>query len=92
MNIQESEITKLLFGIGVLIYFFLSKKKLKEMPHSALLFYAYIIVFIGWILTVLEGFFYEDLLNQIEHAAYTMSSVLLCIWCYLVFLKRDENK
>jgi len=89
--IQESEVIKLLFGIGVLIYFFITKKKLFELPHHNLLFFAYIIVFSGWILTVMEGFFCEQLLNIIEHTCYTISTVILSLWCYLVFIKGDTK-
>lgn len=89
--IQESEVIKLLFGIGVLIYFFITKKKLVELPHHHLLFFAYVFVFIGWVLTVLEGIFYRQILNMIEHAFYAGSSVILCWWCYRVF-KKDDRK
>ncbi len=89
--IQESEIIKLLFGLGVLIYFFITKKKIIELPHHNLLFFAYIIVFSGWVLTVMEGFFYEQFINLIEHSCYTASTVLLTLWCYLVFIKGDTK-
>jgi hypothetical protein len=89
--IQESEVIKLLFGVGVLIYFFITKKKILELPHHNLLFFAYIIVFLGWVITVLEGLFYEQLLNLIEHSCYTASSLILCLWCYLVFIKDDAK-
>jgi len=89
--IQESEIIKLLFGLGVLIYLYINKKKIIELPHYNLLFLAYIIVLTGWILTVLEGIFYEQLLNLIEHTCNAVSSVILCLWCYQVFIKDDRK-
>jgi hypothetical protein len=39
----------------------------------------------SWILTVLEGFFWENFLNYIDHACYAVGSVLVAVWCWKVF-------
>jgi len=88
--IQESEIIKLIFGMGVLIYFFLNRKRLLELPYAKLFLTAYLVVLLGWILTVVEGFVYGDIINFFEHLCYTVNSILLCLWCYLAFIKRDD--
>lgn len=88
--IQESEIIKLIFGLGVLIYFFLNRKRLIELPYTKLFLTAYLVVLMGWVLTVVEGFVYADIINFLEHLCYTINSILLCTWCFFTLIKRDD--
>ncbi|MCU4176246.1 hypothetical protein [Carboxylicivirga sp. N1Y90] len=88
--IQEVEIIRLLISLGVLIFLFLRRDQLRVIPFSRLLMTGYLLLVIGWVLTILEGFILPDLLNVIEHICYASSSILLAIWSIMVFkLKRD---
>lgn len=88
--IQEVEIIRLLISLGVLIFLFLRRDQLRVIPFSRLLMTGYLLLVIGWVLTILEGFILPDFLNVIEHICYASSSILLAIWCIMIFkLKRD---
>ena len=88
--IYENEIVMLLLGFGVLVFILANRAKLKWVQSSNILILGYCILFVAWILTVLEGFFLGDLLNILEHICYAASSILVAIWSWRVFGKRKE--
>ncbi|MCK4824454.1 hypothetical protein KA005_52370 [bacterium] len=90
--IQENEIIMLLLGIGVLIFVLGNRQRLQRVPASKILISGFCTALIGWIFTVLEGFFWKDFLNFIEHICYAGSSVLVAFWCFKVFGSRKESR
>jgi len=91
--IQQNEIIMLLLGIGVLIFVLENRQKLKLVPASQILISGFCIILAGWILTVLEDFFWKDFFNFLEHLCYAASSLLMAAWCWKVFgaRKKDAN-
>ncbi len=90
-EIFENEIVMLSLGVGVLIFILGSRARLKHLAASKILIMAFYVLLAGWVLTVLEGFFYEWLLNFFEHLCYAVSSVFVAVWCWKVFGKRRET-
>ena len=90
--VQENEIVMLLLGIGVLIFILGNRFQLRRLPSSSILITGFCILLVGWTLTVLEGFFWTELLNFIEHFCYAASSVLLATWSWKVFGRSKEEK
>jgi MFS superfamily sulfate permease-like transporter len=84
-EIFENEIVMLLIGVGVLIFILGSRSRLKRLPASNILIVGFYILLAGWVLTVLEGFFWEGVLNYLEHLCNAVSSVLVAVWCWKVF-------
>jgi len=84
-EIFENEVVMLLIGVGVLIFILTSRPQLKRLPASNVLIVGFYVLLVGWVLTVLEGFFWEQLLDHLEHMCYAVSSVLVAIWCWKVF-------
>jgi hypothetical protein len=82
--IQENEVIGLLLGIGVLIFILANRSRLASLPSARLLLASYYILLAGWALTVLEGFFWGQTLNLLEHVAYAVSAILMAIWCWRV--------
>ena len=87
---HENEIVMLLLGVGVLILLLANRIRLKRVPASKILIAGFYILLAGWAMTVLEGFFWEDLLNYLEHICYAASSLLVVIWCWKVFRSKNE--
>lgn len=85
--IQENELITLLVGIGVAIFILTNFRRLFRIPSFPVLFAAFTFTLMGWVLTNLEGFLLGDLLNLIEHACYTASSILIAVWCRRFFLE-----
>lgn len=89
-EIFENEIVMLLIGVCVLIFILGNRRRLKRLPASNILFAGFYVLLAGWIVTVLEGLFWEEILNYIEHAFYAVSSVFVAVWCWKVFGVRKE--
>ncbi|MHA2425957.1 MAG: hypothetical protein ACXAEF_14295 [Candidatus Thorarchaeota archaeon] len=87
--IQESEFIVLLIGIGVVVFLLLNWKHLKPPASRRILLLSFSALIVGWILTILEGFFLEDLLNLLEHSSFAISAILLVIWCWSEFRKKE---
>ena len=85
IEIFENEIVMLLIGVCVLIFILGNRRRLKSLPASNILIAGFFMMLGSWILTVLEGFFWESFLIYIEHACYAVGSVLVAVWCWKVF-------
>ena len=90
--IHENEIIMLLLGLGVLIFILGNHVQLKRFPASKILMAGFYMLLGGWLLTVLEGFFWEGLLNYLEHMCYAGSSLLIAMWCWKIFKSKKEAK
>jgi hypothetical protein len=90
--IQEDEIIMLLLGIGVLIFIRGNRLKLKRLPSSSIFIAGFCVLLLGWIMTVLESYFWKELLNYFEHICYAASSVLVTTWSWKVFGRRKEER
>ena len=84
-EIFGNEIVMLLIGVGVLIFILGSRPRLKSLPASNILIAGFFMLLGSWIVTVLEGFFWESFLNYIDHGCYAVGSVLMAVWCWKVF-------
>ena len=83
--IQENEVVMLVLGLGVLIFVLVNISQLKRIGSSATLILGFYFLLAGWVLTVLEGFWWRDLLNYLEHMFYTAGSISVAVWCWTVF-------
>jgi hypothetical protein len=90
-EIFENEVVMLSLGVGVLIFILGNRSRLKHLAASKILIVAFCMMLAGWVLTVLEGLFYEWLLNFFEHFCYAVSSIFAAGWCWKVFGKRRET-
>ncbi|MBN1148909.1 MAG: hypothetical protein JXA78_16735 [Anaerolineales bacterium] len=82
--VQENEVVMLLLGVGMLIFILANRKRL-DLPSIGLLLAGYYLLLAGWLLTVLEGLFWGETLNLVEHSFYAASAVLNAAWCWRVF-------
>ena len=90
--VQENEIVMLILGLGVLVFVVANRTPLRRFQASGILMVGFYLLLAGWTLTVLEGFFWEGLLNYFEHTCYAIGSVLVALWCWRVFGGRKEAR
>ena len=83
--IQQNEIIMLLLGIGCMIFILVNKQKVKRIPAAKTLITGFCVLLAGYVLTILEGLFWKDSLNVLEHICYTASSILMAVWCWKIF-------
>ncbi|MBW1812399.1 MAG: hypothetical protein JRJ39_01645 [Deltaproteobacteria bacterium] len=86
--IQENELILLILGIGVLAFFTMGRVRIKELPRWRMFLLAFTVLVVGWIFTILEGFFWPEVFNLIEHSCYAVNSILLAVWCWWIFTDR----
>lgn len=91
-EIFENEIVMLLIGMGVLVFILGNQARLKRLPASGILIVAFYIMLAGWVLTVLEGLFWEEILNFAEHLCTAVSSGIVAVWCCKVFGRRKGGR
>lgn len=82
--LHENEVVMLLLGVGIFLFILLNISHIRHISFWKILITSYSLLLIGWILTVLEGYFLESLLNFLEHLSYVMSSLVLAVWCFKV--------
>ena len=83
--LHENEVVMLLLGVGVFLFILLNISHIRRISYWKILIAGYSLLLAGWILTVLEGYFLESLLNFLEHMSYAMSAVVMAVWCFRVF-------
>jgi uncharacterized protein YacL len=90
--VEQGEIVTLILGIGCVILIIIRNSQLRRIPFSSLLVISYFCLFFGLVMTVLESFFLQDLLNLLEHFGYTLSTFLLTYWCWnIAFKNKGES-
>lgn len=90
--IYENEIVMLVLGLGVLVFALANRDHLRRVPSFKVLIAGFSILVGAWVVTVLEGFFWEAYFNFAEHACYAASGVLVALWCWLVFGRVEESE
>jgi len=83
----ENELIMLVLGLGVSILILRNYDRMKSLPFSKILISGFFSLVIGWVMTILEGFFLKELCNFIEHTCYFLSSMLVAIWSWKAFGK-----
>lgn len=90
--LEEREVVALLLTVGVLVFLLVNRARIHRLPSSGLLVASFGVLFVGRLLTVLEGFLYRDLLDLVEHVCYAGSAVLLAVWCRRAFGKEAASR
>lgn len=83
--IQENEVLVLLLAVGTLVFVWSNRLRLRQLPSSRTLLTGFFFLIGAWSLTVIEGFFWREGFNFIEHLCYAVSAVLVATWCWQVF-------
>ncbi len=82
---EQNEIIMLLLGIGCMIFILANGQKVRRIPAAKPLITGFYVLLAGYVLTILEGLFWKDFLNVLEHICYTASSILIAVWCWKIF-------
>ncbi len=82
--LQYNEVICLLILLWAVVFFVAKRDQLRSIPNMWVLFASLSILFLGYIFTILEGYYLADLFNQIEHFLHMASALLLIIWVVLL--------
>lgn len=79
--VDKNEVIVLVVATGVLLLLWVNREGMRRVPAARLFVTAYGVIYIAWCFTVLEGMFWPDLLNLLEHMATAAAAVLFACWC-----------
>ena len=85
--IQENEAVTLLLSVGVAIFIAQNRSRLTLLPYHRLIIGSFLALLAARVLTILEGFWYEEFFNFAEHICYSLSALQLAAWTWLVMGK-----
>ena len=90
--VQQNEIIMILLSTGCMIFILLNNQKVKQIPIAKILIASFYTLLAAYVFTILEGLFWKDLLNILEHICYAVSSILMAVWCLKILsYKKDVN-
>ncbi len=89
---RENEMVMLLLCVGVFIFLVLNLNRLRKTRNFNILFTSFLFFLIACFMTVIEGFFLSELCNLLEHLCCAASSMVLLIWCLIIFKTNGEKK
>ena len=81
MYFQESEIVNLIVSVVAIYLIFILLKKV-SLQEFKLFIAGFCAIVVAQIFTVLEGIFWGDLLNTLEHLFYVVSGLLFVLACW----------
>ena len=87
---REDEIIMLVLGIGVFVFIAGSYRRLKQYSLIKILIAGFCFNFLGWLLTILEGFVWQEALNFAEHMCYFAGALCVVVWVYSAFVPAKE--
>jgi len=87
--IQQNELITFLVATGVVLFIWFNRRRVVQIPGSAWLLLSYSALYLGWSLTILEGFVLAEIMNALEHVCYMVSSITAAAWCWIVLVKGE---
>lgn len=87
---QESEIITLVLGLAVAALLIPNYSQMKRFPGSRILLVAFLMMLSAWAATVLEGFFWSELFNIVEHFSYLLSTASFAAWLFFMVRRRGR--
>lgn len=89
---SHDELIMLILSLAVAIEIWVNFGFIRRAPRPVLLLCSFGLFVLGAFLTVAEGFFFEGVLNYLEHLAYMAGMIALAVWCGWGFgAKRRED-
>lgn len=89
--LTENEVVMLVLGISVFILILNDREHIKKITSWKILVTSYYFLLFGWVLTVVEGFLLEEILNILEHASYAVSALFMLVWCWKATAKAKQE-
>ncbi len=91
LHVKPDEVIVLALALAALAMAVKERRRISDFPSLPLLKWSYLVLLAGWIFTIFEDLFLRDAMNFIEHVCYAGSTVLLAVWCALVFARRSPG-
>ena len=92
LRMTHDEVLMLVISGAVIVEVVSTFRDLRSIPHLFLLLTSFVAMFLASFFTVIEGFFWGDGFNFLEHLSVMIGAILLAVWCALVFgIRKSEG-
>lgn len=89
--IEENEAIMFILGLAILVRLLTNYAQTRRIPAFQFLFISFLSFLGATMATIMEGFFWENILNLLEHLLYLTSQVSLAIWVWKI-CKNSEGE
>ncbi|MEJ5259447.1 MAG: hypothetical protein WHS88_04570 [Anaerohalosphaeraceae bacterium] len=89
---EESELITLLITLGVSFFLWATRKIIITLPFYRLLLVNFGFYLFSKVCTVLEGFFWESVLNSLEHISAILSCAVFFWWCLRLGTRKETGR
>jgi len=90
--IRDNELFNAVLAFAVLVFLLTQRRQLSRLPKRMILLSSYGILLAGWVATILEGLFWPNILNTVEHISYALGGLLFSLWCWVAFRSGIRNR
>ena len=87
---EEREVISLLLAAGVMVFVGRQRELLRSVQNWPVLFLAFALLFASFAASVIEGVLWEMVLNWGQHLCSAASAVVLAIWCWMTFARKEQ--
>jgi len=89
--IEEREVISLFLALFAIAIAVRNRRSLATLPAFPLFVAAGLVLAFGLVVTILEGLAWGSFFNTIEHVSYGSSSLLLAIWAWAAYGRREPG-
>lgn len=79
--VEGKEIVMFMLGLGVILFIVVRYRNIIGIPDRVFLIASFVVFTAAAFFSIIESFFLENVINIFEHLCYTVSAVLLLVWC-----------
>lgn len=90
--VEESELISLLITWGIVFFLLATRKVIRSLPSYQFLCISFGFFLLSRTCTVLEGFFWETVLNALEHICAFLGCAVFFWWCLQVGLRKEAGQ
>ena len=88
---EPFEIFQIVLAIAVAVLVFVNRGTLKRVPRFEIIILAFSLFVISVVCSVIEGFVWNELFNYCQHVTAMLSTVLVTVWCWTVFVAKGDR-
>ncbi len=80
--IQQNEVISFVILLAMISPLIKNKATIKQLPSLRLYLTSFFALLLAHLITIIEVFFWQDLMNNFEHLLHTVSAIFFFLWCF----------
>jgi hypothetical protein len=88
---QKNEVITLLITVGIGMFFWANRKSIIQLHAWKLLILSFFCYLARMCFTVLEGYYWPDGMNLLEHLSILLFSIFFLFWCWQIGYRKEKK-